>query len=209
MPVLYFVLLFSNPWCFLVCFFQSLSCNFIFQKSLIESPAKLRPKSISQVVKTITSVKANSSVSIVKLCLYSILLFSPNRSHLRRSCEQGRFSVMPSSPELPTWSETGSTTWRHTGGLEYPLYHVHLVHSYHSTCTSVCLCIGYVCFLLYVFPDVMWCVCLLQAMLCGNRAGWLADAAELLCSHSHSSSGHVAGAAGGRSSQPRWARTVQ
>lgn len=39
-------------------------------------------------------------------------------------------------------------------------------------------------------------------MLCGDRTGWLADAAELLRPLSSAGCGHVAGAAGGRSSQP-------
>lgn len=41
-------------------------------------------------------------------------------------------------------------------------------------------------------------------MLRGHRAGGLADAAELLRPLPHAGGGHVAGAAGGGRSQPRW-----
>ncbi len=47
-------------------------------------------------------------------------------------------------------------------------------------------------------------LCVWQAVLRGDRAGWLADAAELLRPLSRSGCGHVAGAVGGRCSQPRW-----
>lgn len=44
--------------------------------------------------------------------------------------------------------------------------------------------------------------CRSQAVLCGDRVGRLADAAELLRPLSYSGCGHVAGAAGGGCSQP-------
>ena len=47
-------------------------------------------------------------------------------------------------------------------------------------------------------------LCVPQEVLCGDGAGWLADAAGLLRPLSSAGCGHVAGAAGGRSSQPGW-----
>lgn len=48
------------------------------------------------------------------------------------------------------------------------------------------------------------CVCFLQTVLRGHRAGGLAGAAERLCADALSCCWHVAGAAGGRGAQPWW-----
>lgn len=70
-----------------------------------------------------------------------------------------------------------------------------------SLFTACCTAVTYsncsaLCTILYL--------CLSQAVLRGDRAGWLAIAAELLRPLSCSGCGHVAGAVGGRCSQPRW-----
>lgn len=51
---------------------------------------------------------------------------------------------------------------------------------------------------------VLFDLCLSQTVLRGDRVGWLANAAELVCPLSCSGCEHVAGAVGGRCSQPWW-----
>ena len=51
--------------------------------------------------------------------------------------------------------------------------------------------------------SVCMCVCVLQTMLCGHRAGGLVGAAERLCSHSVPCCGDVAGTTRRRGAQPR------
>lgn len=60
------------------------------------------------------------------------------------------------------------------------------------------------------FKGTFWCLgsymdlFLSQAVLRGDRVGWLANAAQLLRPLSYAGCGHVAGAVGGRCSQPWW-----